>query len=283
MAPAISQICDELIEAFPQNSSFDLQTAFADKVPGITLMRLLGLGDDMHMQIQSWARDVDGLFQAKRNRGLEDAAERAAAEFSAFMTRHLAQIRKNGGSDDFIGRVLGSQKTLGDEEITALVLLVSQAGTGTAAYGIGNALAILAGHPERERALAPNQIAATVAECLRYDPPFHIIRRHTQEDVALLGHHFPRETQIGCLTASACHDDAVWPDGNKFDPFRVMRPHLGFGKGVHACIGSSLTNLIMKVALPALFSRCPNLRFVTKPTFANDYMFRRYERLDVCI
>ena len=283
MAPAISQICDELISAFPKDAPFDLQSAFADKVPGITLMRLLGFGDDMHAQIQEWARDVDGLFHAKRDRSFEDAAEQASVAFTGFMTLHLAKLRKHGGSDDFIGRVLSSQKMLADEEIIALVLLIVQAGTGTAAYAIGNAVETLAEHPERKLALSPDQIAATVSECLRYDPPLHMVRRHAQDDLTLMGHTFPRETQIGCLTASACHDDAVWPDGNKFDPFRAVRPHLGLGKGVHACLGNALTHLIMKIALPALFSRCPQLRFETKPTVANEYMFRRFERLEVSI
>ncbi|MEO9825004.1 MAG: cytochrome P450 [Paracoccaceae bacterium] len=283
MTLTISQICDDLISAFPNDAAFDLQSAYADKVPGITLMRLLGFGDDMHMQFQEWARDVDGLFLAKRDRSLEDAAEQASVAFNGFMTLHLAKVRNRSSSDDFITRVLKSQKTLDDAEIIALVMLIVQAGTGTAAYAIGHALEILADHPERALALAPDQIAATVSECLRYEPPLHVIARHAQDDVALLGHLFPRDTQIGCLTASACHDDAVWPDGNKFDPFRAVRPHLGFGKGAHACIGNALTHLIMKIALPALFSRCPELRIVSKPRIANEYMFRRFERLDVCI
>lgn len=281
MAPTVSQICDEVINSFETGKPVDLQSAFADQIPGITLMRLLGIPDGMHTTIQRWARDIDGLFHARRNRKVEDTAEQASIAFTEFMSAHLSGLRRNGGSDDFIGRVMASQKTLADEEIMALVLLIIQAGTGATAYAIGNAIHALIDHPERTLAVSPDQIGATVNECLRFDAPFHIIKRYAQEDVTILGTKFTRDTQIGLLIGSACHDDAVWPDGDKFDPFRAVRPHLGFGAGMHACIGKSLTQMIMKIALPSLFSRCPSMRLVSKPLFSNEYMFRRLESLDV--
>lgn len=281
MAPAISQICDELINGFQTDAPVDLQRDFADKIPGITLMRLLGFPDEMHIKLQRWARDIDGLFHARRNRKIEDKAELAAIAFKEFMSSHLANLRHNGGSEDFIGRVMASKQTLAEEEIMALVLLIVQAGTGASAYSLGTAIRALIDHPERALALAPDQIGATVSECLRFEAPFHIIRRHAQADVTILGNTFTKDTQIGCLIGSACHDDAVWPDGNKFDPFRALRPHLGFGTGTHACIGKSLAHMIMTIALPSLFSRCPSMRLADRPVFANDYMFRRLKCLSV--
>lgn len=283
LAPALSQICDDLISSFPKDTPFDLLATFADKVPMIALMRLLGFPDEMAETFQGWARDVDGLFHSKRDRAIEDVAEGASIEFHAFMASHLANLRSTGGSDDAIGRIVSSERTLADEEIMALVMLVSQASTSATGYALGTAIWTLSKFQDQKLALAPVQIQATVEECLRLEPPFHIIMRYAQDDVTLLESTFPRETQIGCLIGSACRDDAVWPDGNTFDPFRAARPNLGFGKGVHACLGGSMAHMIMKIALPALFSRCPSLRVVSEPTFADDYMFRRLERLDVQI
>lgn len=283
MAPMISQISDGLISGFPQDEPFDVLTAFADKVPGLALVRLLGLPDDMHEPLQGWARDIDSLFHSKRDRKTEDIAEKAASEFAAYMTTHISKLRNGNGSDDVIGRLVASERILSDEEIMALVLLASQASASATAYALGTALLALTNFAERKLALAPEQIQATVEECLRLEPPFHIIMRYAQEDVTILDSTFTRDTQIGCLIGSACRDDAVWPDGNKFDPFRAVQANLGFGKGIHACLGNSLAHMIMKIALPALFSRCPTLRIVNKPSFANDYMFRRLERLDVQI
>ncbi|CAN0602303.1 unnamed protein product, partial [Ectocarpus sp. 12 AP-2014] len=207
MAPTVSQICDTLIDAFPQDSPFDLQSTFADKVPGITLMRLLGLPDDMLEQVQKWARDVDGLFHARRDRSIEDAAETAAHEFTEFMQDHLSKLRSGPETEGFLGRIVGSYNTLADEEIIALALLILQAGTGATAYALGTAIYTISDHPERKLALTPDQIEATVSECLRFRTPFHIMRRYAQEDVTLLETSFSRHTQIGCLIGSACHDD----------------------------------------------------------------------------
>ena len=286
MAPTLSIICDDLISAFPNDRSFNLQEAFADKLPGIAVMRFLGLPDDMSTAVQGWARDIDALMHANRDRIQEDAAERATVEFHEYMSAYLSDRRRVGEKDDFVGRILSEQKsgkTLTDDEVISLVLLFVKAGTGGIAYTIGNAILHLVRFSERNLALSADLITQTVEECVRMEPPLHIVGRHAQEEVSILGQVFQREEQIGCLLASACHDDAVWPDGNTFDPFRASRRHTGFGVGIHACVGASLARMMMKIALPALFSRCPNLRLAEIPTYANDYLFRRIEILAVTV
>lgn len=284
MAPELSRICDDLINAFPNDRSFNMQEAYADEVPAITVMRFLGLPDDMSTAVQGWARDIDALMHANRDRTQEDAVERATVEFHEYMSAYLSDRRLSGEKDDFVGRILGeqkSEKTLTDDEIISLVLLFVKAGTGGTAYTMGNAIFHLARYSERKLAMSADLIAQTVEECVRMEPPLHIVGRHAQEEVSVLGQVFQREEQIGCLLASACHDDAVWPDGNTFDPFRASRRHTAFGVGIHACVGGSLARMMMKIALPVLFARCPNLRLTTEPTYANDYLFRRIETLAV--
>ena len=80
---------------------------------------------------------------------------------------------------------------------------------------------------------------------------------------------------------SACHDDAVWPDGDRFDPFRARRASLAFGSGIHVCLGASLARTELQVVLPILFSRCPDLRIVEPPRLADRYHFHGLERLMV--
>ena len=91
------------------------------------------------------------------------------------------------------------------------------------------------------------------------------------------------DEKIGCLLASACHDDAVWPDGAKFDPFRSHRRHVAFGLGIHACLGAALARLELQIALPVLFGRCPGLRVVEPPRIANLYHFHGHEAIRVSV
>lgn len=281
MAPTMSQLCDALIDSFPRGSAFDLQLAFADQLTGLTVMRYIGLPSQMYPQIRTWADQMSALQYARKNRAIEDTANAAAAAFTAFMESHLADRSSAASQDDFIGRILRINKTLTTSEVIALVLLFVQASTQGLAYMLGHALRLLVDYPDRSHALTPDQITATINECVRFEPPLHIIARHAQQDVTLLGQLFERDTQIGCLLGSACHDDAVWPDGNIFDPFRAARPHTGFGAGIHACVGASFSNMVMTIALPAFFSRCPKVRIAEEPLYANDFLFRRLQSLIV--
>ncbi|NNE87918.1 MAG: cytochrome P450 [Silicimonas sp.] len=276
MAPTISRTCDELIDGFPRQTAFDAQKDFADQLASLTVMRFLGMPEEMYTQIKTWAHLMSALQYARRDRAIEDDANTAASKLTIFMREFLAE--KPSG-DNFIGRISSISKTLTAEEVMSLVLLFVQAGTQATAYCIGHAVLQLTDFPERSLAVSTIHISETVDECIRFEPPLHIVARHAQEDVTLFDHHFERNTQIGCILGSACHDDAVWPDGNVFDPFRAGRPHMGFGAGIHACVGGALARMMMTIALPAFFSRCPNARVVEPAKYANDYLFRRLERL----
>lgn len=281
LSQAISQTCDALINAFPRNAPFDLQKEFADKVPGITIMRFLGLPEEMHAQMRIWVRDFNGLMLARRDRTLEEIAEDAAVALRTFLNVQIDQKRRQGPSDDFISHMLSDNKTLSDDELISLIVLIVQGAIYGIGYALGNALLQLSRYPDMQCALPPDQIESTVAECLRFEPSTQVVGRHAQEDVTILGQEFRRGTMIGCLLGSACHDDAVWPDGNVFDPFRAERTHLAFGSGLHTCIGTSFVRTIMKIALPALFSRCTSLRIKDTPVYANDFPFRGLKTLIV--
>jgi unspecific monooxygenase len=157
------------------------------------------------------------------------------------------------------------------------------AGHEATVHSIGNAVRNLAGHKLRHEALEPERITYTVEECIRFEPPLHMFTRHVYEPVTIMDVAFERGDEIGCLLGSACHDDAIWPDADRFDPFRDILANTAFGAGIHFCVGAPLARLEMQIALPALFSRCPELRIVQPPQVADLYHFRGLERLMVTV
>jgi unspecific monooxygenase len=277
MAPSISRRCDALIDGLPRGVPFNAQSAFADQIADFTIMHFLGLPIEMFTDVQTWARQMSALQYARRNRAIEDTANQAATAFTAFMEAHLSE--RTDGHDDFIGHILSLNKTLTIIEIVSMVLLFIQASSQGCAFTLGHALRHLIGFSDRTLALGPDNITQTFSECVRIEAPLQIISRFAQQEVTLLDHTFERHTQIGCLLGSACRDDAVWPDANVFDPFRASRSHAGFGGGIHACVGASFSAMVSAIALPAFFSRCPDVRLVELPTYANDFLFRRTETL----
>ncbi len=282
MAPEISVISDSLIDGFP-SGSFDLLDLYARKLPVIVISRLLGVPESMAPKLLGWSNSMVAMYQSRRSEKIEYAAAEAAKEFADFM-RSYVETRRSTPADDLISHLIAAEqegeKLTTDELITTCILLLN-AGHEATVHSIGNAIQHLAHHPRRQEALTPERIVFTVEECFRYDPPLHLFTRHVYKPVEIMGVRFSPGDEIGCLLGSACHDDAIWPDGDRFDPFRDIVPNVAFGAGAHFCVGAPLARLELQIALPGLFSRCPDLRIVEPPRVADLYHFRGLEKLMV--
>ena len=282
MAPEISVISDSLIDDFP-SGTFNLLDNYARKLPVIVIARLLGVPEGMAPKLLEWSNSMVAMYQSRRTEDIENAAAVAAKEFADFM-RAYVETRRSSPADDLISHLIAAEqegeKLTTDELITTCILLLN-AGHEATVHSIGNAVHHLAHHPRRQEAMEPEGIVFTVEECLRYDPPLHLFTRHVYQPVEIMGVQFSPGDEIGCLLGSACHDDAIWPDGDRFDPFRDILPNVAFGSGAHFCVGAPLARLELQIALPGLFSRCPDIRIVEPPRVANLYHFRGLEKLMV--
>ena len=282
LAPDVSQIADALISEFP-NGEFDLLSHFAQKLPVVVIARLLGVPEETAPHLLAWSNAMVSMYQARKTPEIEDAAARAAGEFTAFMRNHI-EARRSTPGDDLMSLLIAAESEgdrLSLDEMVSPCILLLTAGHEATVHSIGNAVRYLADYDDRQTALEPEQIERTVEECLRFDPPLHMFTRHVYEDIVLRDHAFKRGEEIGCLLGSACHDAAVWPDGKNFHPFRDVRSHAAFGAGSLFCVGAPLARLELQIALPILFARCPNLRVTERPRVANLYHFRGLERLKV--
>jgi len=146
-------------------------------------------------------------------------------------------------------------------------------------HTIGNGVKTLLETGTPAAALAPDRVADTVEEILRYDPPLHLFTRWVYEEMEIAGHSFRRGDRIGCLLAGANRDPGPWDDPEVFDPARPAKTNLAFGAGVHFCVGAPLARLELQIALPILFHRMPGLRIAEVPRYANLYHFHGLERL----
>lgn len=282
LAPEISQISDQLISAFP-DEPFDLMQHFAKKLPVVVIARLLGVPQSMGDQLVDWSNRMVAMYQARRTPEIEVDAAEAAREFADFIRTHIDQKRANP-TDDLISQLIAAeedgQRLSTDEMVTTCILLLN-AGHEATVHTIGNSVRQLLKHGARHDVLEPELIENTVEECLRFDPPLHMFTRHVYEPVTICDIAFKPGDEIGCLLGSSCRDDAVWPDGDVFDPVRAPRKNTAFGAGIHFCVGAPLARLELQIALPVLFSRCPKLRTTEPPRVANLYHFRGLERLMV--
>ena len=103
-------------------------------------------------------------------------------------------------------------------------------------------------------ALIPN----AVEEMLRWDPPSHYQGRWVEQDVTLHGVTIPGDTRVILITGAANHDERHFTDPEYFDIHREIERHVGFGFGIHLCIGAALARLETRVAFEELLRRYPN-------------------------
>lgn len=282
MGDGISQLCADLIAAFP-TGPFDLLSAYAERIPVTVIARMMGVPEEMGRQLLDWSHAMVAMYQARRDRTVEDAAVTAAQEFRAYIETVILEKRASP-TDDLISRLATAEDgALSDAEIVSTCILLLNAGHEATVHAIGNGFLSFA-TADADRAAAYSDAEATrraTNEVLRHDPPLHMFTRFALEPVTIAGHTFAEGDEVALLLGAANRDPALWQDPHQFDPFRQVAPHVALGAGIHFCVGAPLARLELDIAMPALFSACPFLRLAEPPRFADRYHFHGLETLMV--
>ena len=127
---------------------------------------------------------------------------------------------------------------------------------------LGNLLFALLSDPDQLDAVRDDRtlLPQAIEEAVRWEPPLLTITRVATRDTELGGVAIPAGSSVMPMLGAANRQEDRYPDPDRFDIFRPARAHLGWGHGVHVCLGMHLARLEMRVALNLLFDRLPNLR-----------------------
>lgn len=285
LRPRIAQLAHELINEFEGARQTDLLPAFAERIPVIAIAELLGVPASMWRQLLDWSHAMVAMYQFKRTRETEDAAVTATLEFSTFM-RSYADERRGDPRDDLLTRLLeaeeAGEKLTSDELVTTAILLLN-AGHEATVHGIGNGVKALLENAAYEpaRFADPQGGIDAADELLRFDPPLHLFTRFVLEDCEVSGVPLKRGQSVGLLLGSANRDESRYGEAGRLDFARGGAGHVGFGAGIHFCVGAPLARIEMAEAIRVLFERLPGLRLAQKPAYADRYHFHGLAGLDV--
>ena len=280
LEPDIRRATHALIDDFPSEGAFDLLPAFCQPLPVIVICRLLGVPENMSRQFLDWSNDMVAMYQARRDRAIEDAAARAATDFAAYLRDHIA-FRRNAPGADLLSDLIAAEEAgdkLSTDELIATCVLLLNAGHEATVHTLGNGITSLL---RSGTEVTPENAEKVVEEILRHDPPLHMFTRYAYEDVTLYGHDFRRGDKVALLLGAANRDPQVWSDPEDFCPHREQAQNTSFGGGLHFCVGAPLARLEMQIALPILQARCPDLMLAELPRYADLYHFHGLERLIV--
>jgi cytochrome P450 len=245
----IRAIAQRSIESLLDRGSGEFVSDFAIPVSMGTITSILGLRDADFSRLREWAEQLSSYFGRITGRSPGSPGdEEGARALMELITRSLIDAEDDGSMLGFISRLWRSG-TLTDEEAMQFGVLLFNAGHETTTILMSNGLVLLQQRPDIHRRLRddPAAIRAFVEELARYRGTLQRLGRRTTRDVEVAGHVIPRHSHVRLLPGSANRDEAKFPDGETFDIDRNTSGHLGFGHGVHACLGAWLARLETRV------------------------------------
>jgi oxidation protein CepF/oxidation protein CepG len=258
MEPAIQGLIDDRLDMLAaEGPPADLQALFADPVGALALCELLGIPrDDQREFVRRIRRNTD------LGRGL-----RARAADSAAFNRYLDNLivrRRQDPDDGFLGTIVREHgDNVTDEELKGLCTALVLGGVETVAGMIGFGVLALLERPDQVRLLfaGPEKADRVVSELVRYLSPVQAPNpRLAIRDVIIGGQLIKAGDYVLCSVLMANRDEALTPDPDVLDANRPAVSDVGFGHGIHYCVGAALARSMLRMAYQTLWQRFPGLR-----------------------
>lgn len=279
VAKFADDMVDELADKITADGEADLLEHLAQPLPVAVIAELLGVPEADRPLLVPWSNAIVKMYEYGLPAAGQDAAERAAGEFVAYL-RELAE-RPLG--EDLISDLRRGGLT--PDELVATAVLLLMAGHEATVNVIGNGVSALLTHrPQWDRLVGdPGLLDPCVEELVRFDSPLQLFERTATTDVEIAGFRLAEGEKIGALLGAAARDPAVFDDPDTLDISRTPNAHLGFGMGIHYCVGAPLARVEIAAALSALARRLPGLRLAHPPRRRPEFVIRGLHDLRVGI
>ncbi len=288
MRPRVQRIADDLLSRLAPDADgrVDLVAGYAESLPVAVIADLLGVPERDRGLLRDWSQAIVRMYEYDRSPALEAAAVRASAEFAGYVRDLVDRRRRVPGPDlltDLVHVSDTGQEALSEDELVASAVLLLNAGHEASVNAFGNGLVALLRHPAELARVTAGAVPVEEAleELLRHDAPLQLFERTATADVSLGGAVVAAGTKVAALLGAANRDPAVFPDPDRLDLARTPNPHLGFGLGVHFCLGAPLARMELAVSLDRLLTHHPRLRLAGEPTRRDTFVLRGYAAIPV--
>ena len=260
----IEEIVSELLDRCEERVRFDLVEDIAFPLPTMVIAELLGAPASDRARFRTWSDEISpvvfGSFDSAARRA---SAEGAILNFADYFSNLVSRYEANP-SDNLITALIDardSRDALSHDEVIATCMLLLFAGHETTTNLIGNGAYHLLTHPEQLRRLRKDPLlaASAVEETLRFDGPSKIIVRLAAQRLEYGDAVFQPGQRVFLVQSSANRDEDVFLRPDEFDIGRSPNPHIGFGYGIHFCLGAPLARSEATAVYSNLFKRFPSL------------------------
>lgn len=263
LEPAVRGATEDLVDQLAAGGTdiaVDLVAGFAQPLPFQVIGDLLGIP-------RADRTSLHGNFQVLLSAWTGDPPPEVVDASDAIVAYlgELVDAKRRHPADDLVSVLVtaGDDDRLTRQELLSSLFQLIVAGHDTTTSLIGNGVVALLDHPSQLQLLLddPGRLPATLEELMRFSAPVpHATFRVTKEPVTLDGVEVPAHEQVLVCLAAANHDPGHFPDPEVLDITRNDGPNLGFGHGIHHCLGAPLARLEARIAFETLLGRYPQLR-----------------------
>ena len=265
------QLADQLLEPLAEAGEMELLYDYAQPYSIAVICRMLGVPLDRHRDLLDWSHRMVKMYEFDVPDEAAAAANAAAAEFRDYVHGLIAERRANP-RDDMVtalveARVDGGK--LSDDEIVSTVIVLLNAGHEASVNTLGNGMLAFARHRDQWGRVVNDEVEPATAgeEMIRFDPPLQLFERWVLTDgFELAGERIPRGGKVSLLFGSANRDPRVFDRPDEFDVGRDNAvQHIGFGGGIHVCIGAPLARVELAASVDALRRWWPDFELADEP------------------
>ncbi len=273
-------ICEDcltrLLTANAEGSA-DWVRDFTWPFPVLVIGELMGIPASMRNDFKRWSDDLIGIFVGGPD--LSDERAGSLTEMVAFFGETIERCRVAPGEDlisMLIHKADADEDPLTAEELVMFCVLLLVAGNETTTNLLSNTMKVCAADPTILRRLAadPSLLPGVVDEALRFDSPVQAVPRGTTRAARVGDSEIPEAAVVLAYMGAANRDERHFSDPNRFDMTRNPADHLGFGSGIHLCLGAPLARLEARIALEMLSERIANVELLAPPTPTGGLLLR---------
>ena len=284
--PAIERYADELLDRCVDQGRFDLIADYAQPYSVAVICSMLGVPRADTQLLLDWSHAIVKMYELSTTDEVRAGADRAAGEYIDYTRALIADKRRapDGLLVSALAAVVDEGERLHDDEIVSTTMVLLEAGHEATVNTLGNGVRALLRHRDEWQRLVRGEVDARVAveEMLRWDSPLQLFERWVLEPgVEIAGQPVAVGDEVAMLFGSAERDPRRFTDPDRFDVGRGDTAHIGFGGGIHFCVGAPLARQEIEVSLRTLVERCPDLELVAEPHYHPTFVIRGLSALEV--
>jgi cytochrome P450 len=269
MRHMVQSVVNELMDRVEGREEIDLIADFAYPLPIRIILEMIGIPLEDHEKMREWSRDILVGSDLGVPDELKVVGNESMKRFFAYLDA-LIDERRNDPRNDLLSALIAAEEE-GDKlsltELKATCVLLVIAGHETTTNLIANGMLALLNHPDQLQLLRNDLelLPEAVEEMLRYDSPVQTNPRVVTEDFMFQGQLMRQGQLVGIIVGAANRDEFHFPNADVFHIKRLQKNHVGFGYGIHYCVGAPLARLEANIAFKTMLQRWQHIELTDAP------------------